>query len=103
MDNSIALEVFLYLILIVKILFVISLFMKLKAARNGDNKEEEKYSKCQEKLHNLFTLCMGILLIILFNPIKTKGEVCVDGNTKLFLFVFGILSLSTLIHTYMNE
>ena len=103
MDNSIALEVFLYFILIVKILFIISLFIKLKASRNGNKEKEEKYSKYQEKLHNLFTFCMGVLLIILFNPRKTKGEVCVDGHTKLFLFVFGILSLSTLIHTYMNE
>ena len=103
MKNSIALESFLYFILIVKIMFMISLFMKLKAARNGDKEKEEQYSKYQEKLHNLFTFCMGVLLIILFNPIKTKGEVCVDGHTKLFLFVFGILSLSTLIHTYMNE
>ena len=103
MKNSIALEGFLYFILIVKIMFIISLFMKLKASRNGDKEKEEQYSKYQEKLHNLFTFCMGVLLIILFNPIKTKGEVCVDGHTKLFLFVFGILSLSTLIHTYMNE
>jgi len=103
MKNSIALEGFLYFILIVKIMFVISLFVKLKASRNGDKEKEEQYSKYQEKLHNLFTFCMGVLLIILFNPRKTRGEVCIEGHTKLFLFAFGILSLSTLIHTYMNE
>lgn len=101
MTNSHALEGFLYFILIVKILYIISFLLKLKASRNEDKEKKEEYSKYQENLHNLFTFCMGILLIILFNPIKSKGEVCVAGHIKLFLFVFGILSLSALIHTYI--
>jgi uncharacterized protein YhhL (DUF1145 family) len=92
---------FLYFILVVKILFIFSLVMKLIASRKGDTEKEEKYTHYEENLHNLFTLCMSILLIMLFST-HNKGPVCVDGHTKFFLFVFGILSLTPLLKNFIN-
>ena len=45
---------------------------------------------------------MGILLIILFLP-RNKGEVCVNGHTKLFLFIFGVLSIITLMEDFFHK
>tara|TARA_B100001063_G_C16459439_1_gene402316 strand:+ start:60 stop:407 length:348 start_codon:yes stop_codon:yes gene_type:complete len=99
--NSMLFEGFLYFILVVKILFVCCLFLRIYESRKGNKVEEEKYEYYEEKYHNLFTFCMGILLIILFSY-KNKGEVCVSGHTKLFLFIFGVLSLTQLIKNFVD-
>lgn len=100
--NSRLFEAYLFFILIVKILFVFSLILKIQASRKGEKEEEEKYNNYQQELHKLFTGSMGILLIILFIP-KNKGEVCVDGHTKLFLFIFGVLSIITLMEDFFHK
>ena len=99
--NSMLFEGFLYFILVVKILFVYCLFLKIYESRKGNKVEEEKYEYYEEKYHNLFTFCMGILLIILFSY-RNKGIVCVSGHTKLFLFIFGVLSLTQLIKNFID-
>ena len=100
-QNSPIFEAFLYFILIVKILFVFCLFMKVMESKKGNEKKEKKYAHYEERLHNLFTFCMGILLIILFSGINNV-PICVDGHTKFFLFVFGALSLTTLIQNFVH-
>lgn len=101
-QNSMLFEAFLYFILIVKILFVFYLFMKVTESRKGNKKKEKKYKDYEEKLHSLFTFCMGILLIILFSGDNNK-TVCVDGHTKFFLFMFGVLSLTTIIQDFVHN
>ena len=101
-QNSRLLEAYLFFILIVKMLFVFFLILKIQASRKGDKEKEEKYNNYQQKLHKLFTGSMGILLIILFLP-RNKGEVCVDGHTKLFLFIFGVLSIITLMEDFFHK
>jgi len=101
-QNSMLFEAFLYFILIVKILFVFYLFMKVTESRKGNKKKEKKYKDYEEKLHSLFTFCMGILLIILFSGIN-RGPICVDGHTKFFLFVFGVLSLTQLMQNFIHN
>jgi uncharacterized membrane protein len=97
MKNSPGFEIFLYFILIVKILFVISLILSFYAKNHGTQSEEERYNTMKIKFHNLFTLCMGILLLIVFNPRNNPGEVCVSGHTKVFLFLFGFLSIISIL------
>ena len=101
-QNSRLLEAYLFFILIVKMLFVFFLILKIQASRKGDKEKEEKYNNYQQKLHKLFTGSMGILLIILFLP-RNKGEVCVDGHTKLYLFIFGVLSIITLTEDFFHN
>lgn len=101
-QKSRSFEAYLFFILIVKMLFVFSLILKIQASRKGKKEEEEKYNNYQQELHKLFTGSMGILLIILFIP-KNKGEVCVDGHTKLFLFIFGVLSIITLMEDFFHK
>jgi uncharacterized protein YhhL (DUF1145 family) len=100
-QNSPMFEAFLYFILIVKILFVFCLFMKVMESKKGNTKKEKKYAHYEERLHNLFTFCMGILLIILFSG-RNKDRVCVAGHTKFFLFVFGVLSLTQLLQDFVH-
>ena len=78
-QNSLLFEGFLYFILIIKIL----------------------YAQYEERFHNLWHFSMGILLIILFSGDNNK-IVCVDGHTKFFLFVFGVLSLTTIIQNFVH-
>ena len=101
-ENSLFFEAFLYFILIIKILFVFCLFMKVMESRKGNNKKEKKYAQYEEKFHSIFTFCMGILLILLFSGVNNI-PICVDGHTKFFLFVFGVLSLTQLIQDFVHK
>ena len=100
-QNSLLFEGFLYFILIIKILFVFCLFMKVLESRKGNKCKENKYAQYEERFHNLWHFSMGILLIILFSGDNNK-IVCVDGHTKFFLFVFGVLSLTTIIQDFVH-
>ena len=53
-------------------------------------------------MEHLFIISIGILMMILFFP-HTKGQVCVDGHIKLFLYIFGILSVLGIIKNFKKE
>ena len=95
-------EGYLYLILIVKILFLISMILTVYASHKGTQSETQKYENFQDKMEHLFTILMGILMMILFFP-HAKGQVCVDGHTKLFLYIFGILSILGIIKNFRKQ
>ena len=44
----------------------------------------------EEVLHNIFFLAMGIMLIYLFNHLRTP-TICVSGHSKFYLYSLGIL------------
>jgi uncharacterized protein YhhL (DUF1145 family) len=79
---------YLYVLFFVKLL-VLYLFLK---KRVDPTPESEKRFASVDKL---FMILLAILILYLFHP-YTKNPVCVDRETKLFLFVFGIM---TLIHS----
>ena len=93
---------FLYFILVVKILFLISMIFSVYASHKGTQSQADKYEHFQNKMEHLFIISMGILMMILFFP-HTKGEVCVDGHTKLFLYIFGMLSILSIIKIFRKE
>ena len=101
-QESPAFEAFLYFILIVKILFLISMLLALYASHKGTQSQAQKYENFQDKMEHLFIISMGILMMILFFP-HTKGQVCVDGHTKLFLYIFGIVSVLGIIKNFKKE
>jgi len=84
-------EWYLYVILLVKIVFL-ALFLKNKIKPTPESKERLK------KVDALFMILLCILMIYLFHP-GYKGNVCIDRETKLFLFTFAIL---TIIHKISN-
>ena len=61
--------------------------------RGYNNDLKLQLETCKEYLHVVFTMSMGVLLILLFSNLINKGEVCVDGHLKVYLSTFGILSL----------
>jgi len=81
-------EWYLYVILFVKISFLL-LFLKNKRKPTDESKERLK------KVDAVFMLLLCALMIYLFHP-GYKGPVCIDRETKLFLFTFAVL---TGIHT----
>jgi cell division protein FtsW (lipid II flippase) len=101
-QDSPAFEAFLYFILVVKILFLISMLLSIYASHKGTQAQADKYENFQEKMEHLFIICMGILMMILYFP-HSKGPVCVDGHTKLFLYIFGILSVLGIIKNFRKQ
>lgn len=79
---------YLYVILFVKIVFL-TLFLKNKIHSTPESKKRLK------QVDGIFMLLLCALMIYLFHP-GYKGNVCIDQETKLFLFLFAIL---TSIHT----
>lgn len=92
-------------ILIVKVLWILSLFSHFIIKKYFS--EYHHYIKIindlEYLLHDLFTVSIGILLIYLYHSFTTKS-VCIEGHTKLYLFSFGVLSmvgtLQKIIHKY---
>ena len=78
---------YLYVLLSIKILFLL-LFLKNKLHSTPESK------KRLELVEGIFMLLLCALMISLFRP--GKGNVCVEKETKLFLFMFAVL---TAIHT----
>jgi hypothetical protein len=79
---------YLYVLLSVKLIFVF-LFFREKVNPSPEIKKRLSY------IDNLFILLLNVLILYLFHPF-TKNPVCVDKETKMFLFTFGFL---TLIHS----
>ena len=77
---------YLYVLLLIKLVFLY-LFLKNKVVHSDET--EKKLNQ----IDKLFMSLLSILMIYLFHPF-TKNPICIDRETKLFLFTFGILSLT---------
>lgn len=103
--RDVKLNMILVFILIVKVLWILSLFshFAIKLYLSDDNYYVELNENIEYKLHNLFTLLIGSLLIYLYH-IFTSNSVCIEGHAKFYLFSFGILSvigvLQKMFHKY---
>ena len=82
-------ELFLFFLLLVKIIFVVTLLLNRV-------RPSEFNTKVMETTDDLFVLLMAGLMVYLFNP-RGPSPVRIDHETKLFLFAFGILQL---LHLY---
>jgi hypothetical protein len=87
---------FIYLIFAIKICFismsVIHIYLKVKGESDSDLDKKVFYWK--ERFEFIFLLLMAILLIYLFSPGKERN-VIIDGETKVLLYLFGIVLLIT--------
>ena len=87
---------FIYLIFAVKICFismsVTHIYLKVKGETESDLDKKVFYWK--ERFEFIFLLLMATLLIYLFSPGKERN-VMIDGETKVLLYLFGIVLLIT--------
>jgi len=89
---------FLGFIIIIKVLYIslalYSIYISKKEPNNKKKLEEILYFK--ERVEVLFKGLMAILLIYLFNPIFNKSDIVIlNYETRLFLFIFGIIIFLT--------
>ena len=82
-------------ILVVKILWIVSLFSYFVIKFYDPTKYSqylELVDMLEDLLHTTFIFCIGILLVYLYNHLR-PSKVCIEGHTKLYLYTFGILSI----------
>ena len=95
-SNNLSLDLYLYLILAVKIIYYIIIIIYLRAKfKNLEN--EEKLLNIKNIIHKVFNGLMIFLMLYLFFPSSINKSVEISGHTRLFLFIFAILSLISLI------
>lgn len=87
---------FIYLIFAIKICFismsVTHIYLKVKGESESDLDKKVFYWK--ERFEFIFILLMATLLIYLFSPGKER-TVMIDGETKVLLYLFGVVLLIT--------
>jgi hypothetical protein len=71
---------------------VTHIYLKVKGESDSDLDKKVFYWK--ERFEFIFLLLMAILLIYLFSPGKERN-VIIDGETKVLLYLFGIVLLIT--------
>jgi L-asparagine transporter-like permease len=87
---------YIYLIFIVKFIFIIlaATHLYLKSKKKENTNIDKKIVYWKERTELLFIVLMAILLIFLFNP-TTSQAVIINGNSKILLYLFGIVLLVT--------
>jgi uncharacterized protein YhhL (DUF1145 family) len=87
---------YIFVIFAFKILFILfsitNLYLKLKGKENSFLYKTLFYWK--GRVEFIFIVLMSFLLIYLFNPRKNKS-VAIEGETKLLLYLFGVVLLVT--------
>jgi EamA domain-containing membrane protein RarD len=88
-------DVYISGIFIIKIGFILLAIAHIYLKMKGKNKskQDEKILYWKDRFEFLFVLLMAFLLIFLFNPRKQMA--IIDSETKLLLFMFGIVLLIT--------
>ena len=94
---------YLYVIIFLKTLFVVTLifhfYYKFESKRNPKNTTYKKNEAISENTKNnlgkIVSLLMSILIIILFNPLfnKKMNIMILKNKTKFLLFIYGFIIL----------
>lgn len=85
------LDIMLVPLLIVKIIWVLTIFSHFIDKKYYNNSHEQFITELEAIAHNLYTFLIGVLLVYLYNHL-TPYKVCVEGHLKMYLYSFGILS-----------
>jgi hypothetical protein len=96
-------KAYIYLAFAIKIAFIITAVAallikeknKLKGSSNANIALENKLEYWKDRLDFVFTFLMAFLLIYLFNPRSNQSVMILDNETKILLFLFGIILLIT--------
>lgn len=90
------LNVYIYIIIVIKIFFIASVIIHLYLKKtNKENSDiDKKAIFWKGRFEFIFEALMAGLLIYLFNPYQTRDEL-INHETKLLLFLFGFVLLLT--------
>ena len=97
-------DIFVLFIILIKLIFIgltlynIYLIQKLK--RQGENKKVQDLEKSiefwKERVDFIFIAAMSVVLLYLFHPLyKTTAIPYIDYDTRLLLFLYGVITLLT--------
>jgi hypothetical protein len=82
-------------VFIVKIIFLILAITNKYLLIKGNNPTLQKQVYIwREKVEYFFVILMALLCIGLFNPFY-KGDIIIDGHTRMLLFIYGFVILLT--------
>jgi hypothetical protein len=89
-------DIYITLIFIVKIVFIILATYKLhiKNKKIQDKKLLQTLEVWKRRVEFIFITLMSLLLVYLFNP-RTNHISMIDSETKMLLFLFGLVLLLT--------
>lgn len=89
------LEIYIYLIITVKILFLVMLITNKITERSSSNKKiSEMSGYLKERLELLFKFLMSFFLIYMFYPYR-KVPIPLEFESRLLLYLFGIILIVT--------
>ena len=100
--NDDVLDTMLYLILLVKIIWIVSIFSHFITNKYFHSANDEIFITVKEWTHNIFTLLIGFMLIYLYNHL-TDYKVCISGHAKRYLYSFGIIACVGVIQKTLHE
>lgn len=89
-------DMYIILIFLVKIIFIILAVthLYLRSVGKNNSKKDIDVLFWKERVEFVFISLMSLLLIYLFNP-RTNRLFMIDHETKLLLFLFGIILIIT--------
>lgn len=91
------LDLYIYIIIAIKILFILMTFTHLYLKFKGEQNHsalDKKLVFWKERLEFIFILLMSILLIYIFNPRKQR-ILLIDKEIEILLYLFGYILLIT--------
>lgn len=89
-------DVYVSIAILVKVIFVILAIVDLsyKVKKQTNSPKDKKIIYWKDRMEFIFTIMMALLLIYLFNPRSSK-IIGLDTETKILLFLFGIILIIT--------
>lgn len=99
--NNVYLDTYMYIILIIKISYIIVTIAYLRS-KYKNYQFTDKIKNAKNILQFIFNILLILLLIFLFNPFY-KYQVEITDHIRLFLFVFGVMSLITEIQNIITN
>ena len=85
-------DIYVSIIILVKVIFIILAVVHIsyKVKDQENSPQDKKIIYWKDRMEFIFTIMMALLLIYVFNP-RTSKIIGLDTETKLLLFLFGII------------
>ena len=90
--------IYIYVLIAIKLFFLVTLII-IKLNKNAS----DKIVTLNAISKNMFVGMLAILMVYLFHPRNNVEQVIVHGETKLLLFLFGVISLLELPWNYVYD
>lgn len=99
MKTSKIIDIFIYFIIFIKVLFLITVFGKYIFSnydKNSKNSKllKEKFEYWRERFEFIFIICMAILLIFIFSP-RHSHQVYINKEMTILFYLFGFILIIT--------